>query len=1003
MHEEKERSCIEQALSSTSLPPLPDLFLNDFGLVQVQTSQRTNSNAENQVPRTGRVIEVPKHVLPPDYDKYCPQYPRLGFDPDIFQKQALYYLVRGESVFVTAHTSSGKTLVAEFAVHLSEKHETRMVYTSPIKALSNQKYREFSQKFESVGILTGDAQINSTARCVIMTTEILRNMLYRGGSNTLENVEFVVFDEIHYLGDRERGVVWEEVIILLPRHVTLVFLSATSPNAWDMSHWISHTKNRDVYLIGTEKRAVGLEHAIYFRGALYMLCRNGFFSHEEYLRAKNEGAQERFKAKQKAEGTSATARKNLPPRIKTRSAHSVDSPLAISRDLLSRNLAPIIFFDFSKSRVEHAFSLCDSLDLTTEEEKPLISGFVTDALQKLPESDRSLPQIRFVVPRLIRGVGVHHSGLLPILKEIVEILFATGAIRIMFATETLAMGLNMPARTVVVRTTRKYSPEAQAHVEITAGEYLQMAGRAGRRGYDTQGTAIIENAGQEVLPESFLQRLLAGKASRVESRFRVSPRMILALLRAKTLSVEEMVRLSFGESRAESGARKLLLEKQRLHSRRIFSEEEVLCSFCSADAEAYVEMYNGLCSRLGLLYSLFFSGEDTPRKWKHISSGKRIYCYCFVSGDLSLCEILQVSASGNNRNAKIRVVRRAIHTPAPLPYARKSTPRVPHTLLLDSTAYADVTDASCEAPADILIDEVMVITDTWSPEEKEKTDMNLVVPLDLGPREGRQAELMQESLKTWDRMQKSVCAQCPDFPVHYNGYLKRYLEKKEAARIDIDLQRLSQDRTEGANYVSLVLFLQAMGYVDENTQPKLKGRVACEFSTFDCVLATELLFSSIPQAFPCAHLITAALSLAFKEKLVAFGEAEDLKKGNDPRYEARIEQILAVTPALNALDDMVTELLPVFRRYNVPLEMPNHCVSGELLMWLEGYSLLDILQASPLSEGVIVKYIKKATEICTEFSAASKTLGITELAEKVEEVCAKLKRGIIFTPSLYYG
>lgn len=208
--------------------------------------------------------------------------PRLAlhfpFELDTFQKEAVVHLEQGHSVFVAAHTSAGKTAVAEYAFALATRHCTRAIYTSPIKTISNQKFRDLSAKFE-VGLLTGDAQINSAAPCLIMTTEILRSMLYKG-ADLIRDVEWVVFDEVHYVNDAERGVVWEEVIIMLPPHIGLVLLSATVPNVMDFADWIGRTKRKVVYVTGTLKRPVPLQHSLYYAGELFTLCSRETFSSE---------------------------------------------------------------------------------------------------------------------------------------------------------------------------------------------------------------------------------------------------------------------------------------------------------------------------------------------------------------------------------------------------------------------------------------------------------------------------------------------------------------------------------------------------------------------------------------------------------------------------------------------------------------------------------------------------------------------------------------------------
>lgn len=905
---------IEQLLSSIVLPPIP---LPYFDRTYFLSDNPPAAEEEVEEEEVAGVVEVQNNNLPYDYSRNTPQYPNISFEPDNFQKQCFYYINKSQSIFVTAHTSSGKTLIAEYASYVAGIHETRMIYTSPIKALSNQKYREFAQKFPSVGILTGDAQINSTARTLVMTTEILRNMLYRR-STILDDVEFVVFDEIHYLGDKERGVVWEEVIIMLPRHVSLIFLSATSPNARDMCKWISTIKNKEMYLIGTEKRAVELEHGVYFRGSLYITTENGKFSHSEYERAKSTGAVEVFKDKQRNNPNNTNLQRKPVVEAKKKGPTVLDTPVPIARDLVDRKLSPVVFFDFSKARIEQSFSMCDSLDMTSTEEKGLIKGFIYESISKLPKVDRDLPQIGFVIPGLIRGVGMHHSGLLPILKEIVEMLFTTGAIRVLFTTETLAMGLNMPARTVVIRNTKKYNPENRGYVNISVGEYTQMAGRAGRRGYDTKGTAIIECTGQEILEEDFLVKLQTGSAMEIESKFYITARMILKLLRIKGVSIEEMVRLSFGKSKEEQEIRKIVGEQRQLRMELVHSI--ISCVECS-DALSYIEKYVKIVRQLGSVY-----GAYVPEKREE---------YRIIRG--SVWEIV----------------------------------KRPHNQM----------EMKEEGTGHILI---IIGTDG--------------LPVALPQKDFKLVKEQTEGINGWKELDKYKCIlNCRYFQEHYKIYLREYIIRENIRKIDRKLSSTNTSGLECNNYFNYIMFLRELEYIDSMDNLKLKGKIAYEFNSIECVLTTEILLSPLISEIKTSHLIIGLVGLTFYEKHQLKEEADH------PKEEIRVEEIRKVKPALEIIDGIVFGLRSTYRKYKIKMDLPNHAFCGELSLWLENKSLSEIIEASPLSEGVIIKYIKKATEICTEISIAAKILGNTKLSEKVELINEKLKRGIVFTPSLYYG
>lgn len=464
------------------------------------------------------------------------QYP---FELDTFQKQAILKLEEHNHVFVAAHTSAGKTVVAEYAIALSKKHMTKTIYTSPIKALSNQKYRDFKKVFGDVGLITGDIQIDSTANCLIMTTEILRSMLYCG-SDVTRDLEYVIFDEVHYITDADRGHVWEEVLILLPDHVCIVMLSATVPNTLEFANWVGKTKRKKVYVISTAKRPVPLQHFLYTgnggksKDDIFLIVdENGKFLADGYEKAKAKKVQKEF---QKNFG-SRTANHLNPKQEETMWVGLIDH-------LERNNRLPVVAFTLSRNRCDSNAEALKSRDLTNATEKFKIHSFFQRCLQKLKSEDRELPQVKTIQDCLKRGIGIHHSGILPILKEIVEMCFQDGLVKLLFATETFAMGVNMPARTVIFDSTSKFDGKCSRNLE--PAEYTQMAGRAGRRGLDTTGTVII--LCKTKIPDAeILKRMILGKPMRLESQFRLTYAMILSLLRVERVSVEDMMQHSFRE------------------------------------------------------------------------------------------------------------------------------------------------------------------------------------------------------------------------------------------------------------------------------------------------------------------------------------------------------------------------------------------------------------------------------------------------------------------------
>lgn len=528
--------------SSTTLEPEAEveLLLRDADVLQ-----QSRASKKKQLSEWASIERVDVRNF---HEKVPEMAMKYSFELDTFQKECVVHLERHECVFVAAHTSAGKTVVAEYAIAMSQKHLTRTIYTSPIKALSNQKYRDFREKYgpDNVGLITGDVSLNPDASCVVMTTEILRSMLYRG-ADVIRDIEWVIFDEIHYINDSERGVVWEEVIIMLPDHVGMVFLSATTPNHLEFSDWIGRTKKKKIHVISTYKRPVPLQHYLYAGKELFKLydAANGYNA-GAYTAAKTKLNLPSDKvAKGSATGRAGGGASGSSSRNMGRTSGGDQSDWTkLINSLKEKTLLPVVVFAFSKRLCEESASKLSKMDLSTPSERSEIHLFLEASIQRLQGSDRELPQVLTMKEMLKRGIGVHHGGLLPIIKEMVEILFGRGLVKVLFSTETFAMGVNMPAKTVVFNGIRKH--DGKNFRDLLPGEYTQMAGRAGRRGLDTVGTVIIA-CWNDVPEPTSLQTMLNGKATMLSSQFRLTYNMILNLLRVEVLSVEDMMKRSFSE------------------------------------------------------------------------------------------------------------------------------------------------------------------------------------------------------------------------------------------------------------------------------------------------------------------------------------------------------------------------------------------------------------------------------------------------------------------------
>jgi ATP-dependent RNA helicase HelY len=397
----------------------------------------------------------------------------LPFALDPFQREAMIALAAGNSVLVAAPTGTGKTVVAEFGVHLARARGQRALYTTPIKALSNQKYRDFREQYgDAVGLLTGDLVVEPDAAVQVMTTEVLRNRLVQG-TDALDDVGAIVFDEVHYMGDPERGTAWEESILLAPRHVPLICLSATVPNTEEIASWLRDVHG-DLSCIFHDERAVPLEVQYFLDGRGQLVLDADGERHAWFPDVGGElGARIRYGGHGEGNGE--------------REPHPMAPPWQVVRYLESQELTPAIYFLFGRRACEEAAASCLGLKPV-----PHAEALVQEArarLAVLPPEDRNLRQVALLFRLLPRGVAVHHAGLLPPIKLLVEELFATGRLRAVFATDTLALGINMPARTVVVGEMTKWDGEQRRL--LTPNEFRQMAGRAGRRGLDARGVALV--------------------------------------------------------------------------------------------------------------------------------------------------------------------------------------------------------------------------------------------------------------------------------------------------------------------------------------------------------------------------------------------------------------------------------------------------------------------------------------------------------------------------------
>lgn len=447
------------------------------------------------------------------------------FKLDDFQLEAIQHLCNGDSVVTCAPTGSGKTVIAEFAVEMSLRRGKRCYYTTPLKALSNQKFGDLKKKYgdDKVGLLTGDISINRDAPVVVMTTEVFRNMLYGthfGDVNkNLDRVASVVLDECHYMNDAERGTVWEESIIYCPAEIQLVALSATVANAAELTAWIDQTHG-PTKLVLSDFRPVPLRFYYFGNESLYSLLHSGGGLNGQ-LRSLFGKKHDRFGKRGK------------------RKMEPVPDPRDVLRALAAKNMLPAIYFLFSRRGCEEAMKKAGDSRLLSSAEQVAMKRAV-DELISLNDNLKTHPHLEY----LYKGVAVHHAGMLPSWKVMIEKLFQRGLIKVVFATETLAAGINMPARTTVISAISKRADEG--HRALTASEFLQMSGRAGRRGMDEVGHVVVLRHPFEHVED--VARLAVAPPNPLTSRFTPSYGMVLNLLQRHTIEeARDLVERSFGQ------------------------------------------------------------------------------------------------------------------------------------------------------------------------------------------------------------------------------------------------------------------------------------------------------------------------------------------------------------------------------------------------------------------------------------------------------------------------
>ncbi|XP_057338709.1 SKI2 subunit of superkiller complex protein [Microplitis mediator] len=985
-----------------NLDDIDDLVIDDSHIPVLKLVEKPKSMQAEWAEQLDVSIPVP------DFDKRVPK-PAITFDYelDTFQKQAIIKLEEGCNVFVAAHTSAGKTTVAEYAIALSQRHMTRVIYTSPIKALSNQKYRDFKRNkhFESIGLVTGDMQINQTANCLIMTTEILQTMLYNA-SEVLRDLEYVIFDEVHYINDENRGHVWEEIVILLPPNVNIVMLSATVPNPLIFANWVGNIKKRKMFVISTLKRPVPLKHYLY-------TGTDGKTRNDRFLVLDGEGQfnlDTWYKVKQLKDSKKKNHQdpKKDNRRIQMTPKQEKTMWEAFIAHLKEHEKLPVVIFTLSRNRCDMNADSLTSVCLTTETEKGHVRAFFKKCIKRLNDADRELPQIKRMESLLERGIGVHHSGILPILKEIIELLFQNGVVKLLFATETFAMGINMPARTVVFDSIRKF--DGKQFRGLLPTEYIQMAGRAGRRGHDKSGTVIIM-CKTEVPHFMDLKAMMCGEPQNLQSQFKITYSMVLNLRRvSESVSVEDMMRRSFKELSliTDITKRKTELNEVEEALAKLPPETEFqkqLSEFYNLAME-YITEWRGLSP-------LLFMGKKVS---KALMPGK-VLIISYMHHYYKLAVLLNVSQkreeveygvlclkNSNESREKLNkpenwyrilsLTRRTVFVPEGVPSHEY--------LVIKSENINEITNCVVGTDCSLVLKDCekrkisrfqndppspscqAAIQDLISLSLMTRSSLKVLQPYleppvshpELVPRSKYLAQLERNIAQT-------KVSELPNLEQHFEAVFER--NELERRRRELEFQLSDESLALYPEYVNRVKVLKTLGYIDTDDRVTLKGRVALDMGTHE-LLITELVYRNILTNLQPAEIAALLSALVFQQKTE-----------NDPEPKLSV-----LKETMKTMIEIRQEIESIELQYGMETVEPlNFGLVEVVYEWAREESFAKIMELTDVQEGIIVRCIQQLNDTLKDVKTAANRIGETVLKEKMEEASTAIKRDIVFTASLY--
>lgn len=901
------------------------------------------------------------------------------FDLDPFQIEACQALEAGKGVLVAAPTGSGKTIVGEFAVHLALGQGKKCFYTTPIKALSNQKYSDLAKRYgaDKVGLLTGDNSVNSDAPVVVMTTEVLRNMLY-AGSQSLLGLGYVVMDEVHYLSDRFRGAVWEEVIIHLPPSVTLVSLSATVSNAEEFGDWLD-TVRGDTEVIVSEHRPVPLFQHVLAGRRVYDLFEEG----EGHKRAVNPdlARMARMESARPTWGRDKRRGKNIREADRERDRRqrsrvwTPGRPEVIER-LDAGGLLPAITFIFSRAGCEAAVQQClhAGLRLNDDEARAKVREIVEARTSSIPDEDLHVLGYFEWLEGLERGIAAHHAGMLPTFKEVVEELFVRGLVKAVFATETLALGINMPARSVVLEKLVKWNGEQ--HADITPGEYTQLTGRAGRRGIDVEGHAVV--LWQRGMNPEHLAGLAGTRTYPLRSSFRPSYNMAVNLVdQFGRHRSRELLETSFAQFQADRSVVGISRQVQRNEEGLEGYKASMTCHL--GDFEQYARLRRELGDRETELARQGVSQRRAAASGalEKLKPGDVIHVPTGKYAGLAL--VLDPGLPAGRSNAH----RGFDHHDGPRPLVLTAERQVKRLAAMDFPV-----------PVEPL--ERMRIPKSFnarSPQSRRdlasalRSKAGHIVP-DRHHKQRAAAADDREIARLRTEIRAHPCHGCSDREDHAR-WAERY---HRLVRDTAQLERRIEGRTNtiARTFDRIVKLLTELDYLRGDEVTENGKRLARLYGELD-LLASECLRAGVWEGLSPAELAACASALVYESR-----SGDDALAPKVPSGKAKeaLGEMVRIWGRLDALE----EDFKINQAEGVGQREPDLGFAWAAYMWASDKGLDEVLREADMPAGDFVRWCKQVIDVLGQISAAapvSGTEGSTTVAKNARKAVDGLLRGVV--------